>query len=292
MTIPQIIHQTAPADKSKWHPLWHRCRESWQTHFNNFEHRLWTDEDIDRLIQDHYPQYWQMYSEFPVHIIKIDFVRFAIMHHCGGIYADMDYYCYQNFYDELEHPVYLVENPYGNDPIENSLMCSKPGHDFWIHCMDMTQLRYNYVKEKKPDFLDNMKIISADRNYGLKLRPYLVFYIAGTNLIASAYRTQMSNQDIGTLSALYYNNHDISYDPSYRARHIHTGLWGEENQQLTELLSKEYQALRNIPVDSYDFYHDYSDGKYLKDPDSYRLNFDKNDCETELFGLRAHYDYS
>jgi hypothetical protein len=288
--IPKIINQTAPADKTKWHPLWHRCQQSWQEHFSDFEYRLWTDDDIDNLIRDHYPQYWKMYQQFPVHIMKIDFVRFAIMHHTGGVYADMDYYCYQNFYDELTSPVYLVENPYGNDPIENSLMCSKPGHDFWIHCMDMTQQRFDYVKSHKPDLLENMKVISADRNYGLKLRPYLVFYIAGTNLIASAYRSKMNDPDVDTLSALYYNNCDISYDPSYRARHIHTGLWGEENQQLTELLEKEYKSLRNIPVESYDFYHDYSNGKYLRD--SYALDWSKNDCETQLFGLKSAYDYS
>lgn len=288
--IPKIINQTAPADKTKWHPLWHRCQQSWQEQFPDFEYRLWTDNDIDNLIRDHYPQYWEMYQQFPVHIMKIDFVRFAIMHHTGGIYADMDYYCYQNFYDELTSPVYLVENPYGNDPIENSLMCSEPGHDFWIHCMDMTQQRFDYVKSHKPDLLENMKVISADRNYGLKLRPYLVFYIAGTNLIASAYRAKMNDPDVDTLSALYYNNCDISYDPLYRARHIHTGLWGEENQQLTELLTKEYRALRNIPVESYDFYRDYSNGKYLRD--SYTLDWSKNDCETHLFGLKSAYDYS
>lgn len=288
--ISQIIHQTAPADKSKWHPLWSRCQESWQRNFPNFEYALWTDGDIDNLIKEHYPQYWEMYSEFPVHIMKIDFVRFAIMHHSGGIYADMDYFCYQNFYNELTKPVYLVENPYGNDPIENSLMCSAPQHQFWIDCMDMVKDRYTYTKKRRPDLLDNIKIISSDRSYGLKLRPYLVFYIAGTNLISSAYRSQMNNPDIDTLSALYYNNCDISYDPSYRARHIHTGLWGEENQQLTELLADQYQRLRNIPLESYDFYYDYSQGDYLKG--NYILDWSKNDCETALFGLSAKYDYS
>lgn len=25
-TVPHIIHQTAPSDKSKWHPIWHKCQ--------------------------------------------------------------------------------------------------------------------------------------------------------------------------------------------------------------------------------------------------------------------------
>jgi len=293
MDIPKIIHHTAPADRSKWHPLWHRCRDSWIQNFDEgFEHRLWTDEDIDDLIHTHYPQYAEMYDAFPVHIMQIDFVRFAIMHHCGGIYADMDYFCYSNFYDELSHvPVHVVENPYGNDPIENSLLCSEPGHEFWIRCMDMTLDRFRRTQEKSPVLLEDTKVISSDRQYGLKLRPYLVFYIAGTNLIATAYREfGLNDPEVATLSALYYNNNDMSYDPSYRARHVHTGLWGSENHELTETLSSEYAKLRNVPVELYDFYTDYSNGNYLKD--SYILDWSKNDCETKLFGLKANYDYS
>ena len=290
MTIPKIIHQTAQKDISLWHPLWKHCQNSWKIHFSDFEYKFWGDEDIDLLIKNEYPQYWDMYSEFPVHIMKIDFIRFALMHKFGGIYADMDYYCYQNFYNELTKPVYLVENPYGNDPIENSLMCSVPNHPFWIYCMDMVQDRYNYTKTRRADLLNSVKIISSDMQYGLKLRPYLVFYIAGTNLIASAYRNKITDKDIGTLSALYYNNNDMSYDPSYKAKHIHTGLWGEENQQLTELLSSEYQALRNIPIESFDFYYDYSYGNYLKN--SYELDWDKNNCEAQLFGFNVNHDYT
>ena len=288
--IPKIIHHTAPSDSSKWHPLWNQCRNSWIKNFEGFEHRLWTDEDIDELIHTHYPQYREMYDSFPVHIMKIDFVRFAIMHHCGGIYADMDYYCYSNFYDELTHSVYVVENPYGNDPIENSLMCSEPGHQFWVQCMDMSFERYKNTVTQFPHLLKDTKVISSDRQYGLKLRPYLVFYIAGTNLIATAYREfGMHNPEVETLSALYYNNNDISYDPSYRTRHIHTGLWGSENQELSDSLSSEYSNLRNIPIEDYDFYIDYSNGNYLKE--SYKLDWSKNDCETKLFGLKANYEY-
>lgn len=214
------------------------------------------------------------------------------MHHCGGIYADMDYYCYQDFHSELADSACVVENPYGNDPIENSLMASVPGHDFWTHCMELSLQRYQQVKHKRPDLLENIKVISADRRYGLKLRPYLVFYVTGTNLISSAYRAHGRSTQVGTLCALYYNNCDISYDPAYRARHIHTGLWGRENHQLTELLAAEYQSLRNIPVESFDFYHDYSGGRYLRDPDSYQLDFDKNDTETQLFSLSAKHDYT
>lgn len=287
--IPRIIHQTAPDNKSNWHPLWHPCQQSWLTNFADAEYKMWSDSDIDQLIEQHYPQYWSNYCKFPVHIMRIDFVRFAIMHHVGGIYADMDYYCYSNFYNELTNSVYLVENPYGNDPIENSLMCSEPGHPFWIQCMDLSMRRMNYVLQHRPDLFEYIKTISSDIKYGLKLRPYLVFYITGTNALSTAFRNSISDQSISTLSALYFNNNDISYDPSYRARHIHTGLWGQENQQLVMSYKEPYQTLRNIPIDSFDFYFDYSFGRYLKQ--DYQLDISKNDIESEFLQIPTNYTY-
>lgn len=284
--IPKIIHQTGPSDTSKWHPLWFRCQQSWKKQFADFEYQFWNDEDIDNLIKEHYPQYWDMYSNFPAHIMKIDFARFAIMHHHGGIYADLDYYCYQNFYDELTDSAYVVENPFGNDPIENSLMCSAKGAEFFVKCMDLSLERYEYTKATNPEMLENVGVISKDKKFGLVLRPYIVFFVTGTQLISSAYRkyTELAS----TLPGILYNNNDISYDPSYRAKHVHTGLWGQENIEIVDELQASYEHLRNIPIDQFDFYHDYSNGKYMKQP---YLDLYKNDNEPQP-SLKSSYDYS
>lgn len=284
--IPNIIHQTAPADSSKWHPLWKRCQQSWKTHFADFEYRFWSDEDIDALIYNHYPQFWSMYSSFPAHIMKIDFVRFAMLHQHGGIYADMDYYCYQNFYDELSDSTYVVENPYGNDPIENSLMCSIKGSEFFMKCMELSLERYQYTKKTNPDMLENVGVISKDKKFGLLLRPYIVFYITGTQLISSAYRKHAHL--VSTLSGMSYNNNDISYDPSYKTKHVHTGLWGQENIEILEEFKDSYKHIRNIPVSQFDFYYDYSRGNYLKQP---YLDITKNDNEPQP-NFVSSYDYS
>ena len=132
--IPKIIHHTGPSNKDNWHPLWFKCRESWLKCFPNHEHRFWNDEDIDNLVYNNYPQYWEMYNSFPVHIMKIDFIRFCFMDKFGGIYADLDYYCYKNFEHVLVNDSYVVENPFGNDPIENSLMASVPNSFFFKQC--------------------------------------------------------------------------------------------------------------------------------------------------------------
>lgn len=284
--IPKIIHQTGPSDTTKWHPLWFRGQKSWQDTHPDFEYRFWNDEDIDNLVQTKYPEFWGMYQRFPVHIMKIDFVRFCILHQYGGIYADLDVFCYQNFHADLTEPAYIVENPFGNDPFENSLMCSAAGSEFFYRCMELSQERWEYALRVKPDFLENVGVISKDRDYALVLRPYLVFFITGTQLLSAAYRKH-SNLT-GRLPGRLFNNNDISYDPIYKTKHVHTGLWGKENIELIDKVADSYTNLRNIPVDQFDFYRDYSNGNYLK---TNALDIYKNDIDTQP-ALGVSYGYS
>jgi hypothetical protein len=284
--IPKIIHQTGPKDRSKWHPLWARCQQSWLNHFSDFEYKFWDDDTIDNLVKTEYSQYWSMYQDFPIHIMRIDFSRLCLMHKFGGIYCDLDVFCYQNFYDELTESVYLLENPMGNDPIENSIMCSIPNHKFWIECMELTKFRYDYVKNKYADMFQNIKPIAANGKYGLEFRPYFVFYITGTNHLSSVART--TNHDVYTLPGILYNNNDMSYHPEYRTKHVHTGLWGKESQEIVESRNHTKSFLRNVPVDDYDFYTDYTDGKYLT---INKLDWHKNEID-EVISRNLDYDYS
>lgn len=283
--IPKIIHQTGPSDKNNWHPLWFKCQESWIKNFPDYEYKFWNDEEIDNLVKDDYPQYWEMYKEFPAHIMKIDFIRFCLMDKYGGIYADLDYYCYKNFEHFLTKDCYVVENPFGNDPIENSLMCSIPNSLFFKKCLEKTKIRYDEVKKSYPKKLYEVSEISNNKHYGKILRPYLVFYISGTNLLSTVFRE--NKEAVCTLPGFQFNNLDYSYDPSYYTKHVHTGTWGKEN---LSIINKEidFAALRNIIVDKYDFYYDYSNGEYKK---TYDINFEKNDVEA-LPKLLTHYDYS
>ena len=279
--IPKIIHQTAPTNKTNWHPLWFKCAQSWRDQFSGFKHRMWNDSEIDHLVKEHYPKYWEMYNAFPAHIMKIDFVRFCFLHKFGGIYADMDMYCYKNFLQELDEEIYLLENPMGNDLIENSMMVSLAEHPFWVECMDLCLDRYQYIKENHPEYLGHIKVVSSDKKFGRLLRPYLVFFITGTNLISTAFRE--TRFKVNTLPGIYYNNNDLSYHLDYRTKHIHTGLWGKENIQI----STPDEKIANIPIEQYDFYTDYSNGKYLKIND---FKFDKNDSYGQLT-VDVEYEY-
>jgi len=273
MTIPKIIHQIAPSEKSRWHPIWNRCHPSWNRHFPDFEHKLWNDvDDINHFVQEYYPQYYDIFMEFPAHIMRVDFVRFCLLHHFGGIYADMDMYCYRNFYDELTHPLHIIEAPYGDEFLESSLMISKPGHEFWKDCMKLSrEVFYSTIKKY------NIKIpFNNDR-----ATQYLLVSACGPNLICRVWRHWIKTkpEQLQTLPGVIYNNHGMSYHPEYRSKHMMTGLWGKESvdhiEQCTDPLKtleqtldsgyinevKKYARLNGVnSVDDFDFYHDYTDG--------------------------------
>lgn len=267
MVIPKIIHHIAPTDKSRWHPIWDRCYQSWKEHFPDFDYRLWNDEeDINSFVKNYYPQYYDMFMEFPAHIMRIDFVRFCLLHYFGGIYSDMDMYCYQNFYDKLTHSLHIVEAPYGDEFLESSLMISEPGHQFWIDCMELSkEVFYSAAKkyEIKIPFNDN--------------RAYqrLIIDTTGPGLVCRVWRRwiKSNSNELQSLPGVIYNNHGMSYHQDYLTKHLMTGMWGKESiayledninsslehHYITEM--KRYADLNGVNlVSDLDFYRDYTNG--------------------------------
>lgn len=257
MSISKIIHHIAPANRSRWHPMWERCYPSWQEHFGDFEHKLWNDEDdIDNIVKDYYPQYYNTYLEFPLHIMRIDFARFCILHRYGGIYADMDVYCYKNFYSDLTDSVYIQHAPYGNAPIENALMASEANNEFWLKCMDKSVETYKNKVKLRNNTLDlkyrlDQLIITSSTG------PHLVFEVLKEN-----------PNSVYILPGVLYNNHGLSYHPEYRTKHMLTAMWGKEAYNNKDVYIEElnkYSDMAGVTIDTFDFYKDYTNGGYLKE---------------------------
>ena len=133
--IPKIIHQTAPADKNKWKEDWYECQKSWFKHFPNseYEYILWSDEDLDNLIKKDFNWFYPIYKGYKKNIKRIDIARYFILYKYGGIYADMDYMCIKNFYDQLPPSlVSISESPYkNNEYLQNALIASNINNKFW-----------------------------------------------------------------------------------------------------------------------------------------------------------------
>ena len=137
MSIPKIIHQTY-----KNHNLpetYKMCQSEIKRLHPDFEYRFYTDEDIDRIMETEFPQYFDKFNELPRMIMKIDMFRYFLMYRYGGLYADMDYLMFKPF-DILDKKVVLPTNrDLDNNNLTylgNCIFASVPNHPFWKSLMD------------------------------------------------------------------------------------------------------------------------------------------------------------
>lgn len=251
--IPKIIHHTAPADQKRWHPVWWPCYESWKEVFKDFEFYLWTDEQLDCIVREEYPQYIDLYERFPRHIMQIDFARLCVLHKHGGFFVDMDMYCYQNFYEELTKDLYIIEMADGS--LENSLMISDRSNNFWLECMAESQRRLTETA------ISDLKTLPADNKKFVKL----ILNITSPGLVTDV--SKNLGNIVNKLPWQDYNNNKFLYQPTFRTKHMHTGSWGKEDyDNIAEknpgkptafLMNEYYKIFRGVDIQDFDFKKNY-----------------------------------
>lgn len=204
--IPHIIHQTAPADKLKWSPIWQQCQDSVMEHFNGFMYKMWDDDELEQLIISKYPWFLSHYRSYPSTIMRVDAARYFILDTYGGIYLDMDMEVYKNFYSQLsQDKVSIVESSYREtEKHQNSLMSSPPRHPFWNEVFRELMSTFEYYKGSVLD-------------------------ATGPRMLDRVIERTNTNIPIYVLPALHYNPRPSSttyknIDNLY-SRHYYTAVW-------------------------------------------------------------------
>lgn len=88
--IPKIIHQTW---KSRKLPGWVSSSvESWKRVNPGYEHRMYSDEDIQAMVRDRHPALLPAYEQMKP-IQRADLFRYLALLDFGGYYADCDVQC-------------------------------------------------------------------------------------------------------------------------------------------------------------------------------------------------------
>jgi mannosyltransferase OCH1-like enzyme len=138
--IPKIIHHICPKDFKKWDKKWFIGYESWLRIFpkEEYTHMIWYDNELDKFIEKEFPWFLKVFNSYDQNIKRIDMVRPFFLYKYGGIYADMDYVVYKNFFNDLpQDKVSIPESPYkDNEYIQNALMITPPQHNFWLLIID------------------------------------------------------------------------------------------------------------------------------------------------------------
>jgi len=85
---------------------WQAVTTSMSAHY-----QLWTADEVESLVKQWYPQYWDMYSSVRYPVMRCDIARLIILHAYGGLYADLDTKPNRAWYEQVQLAVQRIKYP-------------------------------------------------------------------------------------------------------------------------------------------------------------------------------------
>ena len=191
--IPKIIHQifwpfsTTKGKELNEIDIFRESTEETKRYCDqyNYEYKMWNLKDCEELLCEDYPQYIWLWTEFRYDIQRCDFIRYLILHKCGGWYVDCDVYPIQNLEslsDNLQ--VFTSWTDDKDKKPYNAVMGSAPNNNLFIKISEDIE---NRTVEKQ-----NIKIYETWRGR-------LVFQTTGHHML----KRHIPKEDIHDLMLIY-----------------------------------------------------------------------------------------
>jgi hypothetical protein len=102
----KIVHQIYGlfGDGKSMSPLFESCQQKWQGLAESMgaNYHVWSADDLEALVKQMYPQYWDMYTQVRYPVMRCDIGRLIVLHAYGGLYADLDTEPNRPFYLQVE----------------------------------------------------------------------------------------------------------------------------------------------------------------------------------------------
>ncbi|USW56519.1 Putative glycosyltransferase, DXD sugar-binding, nucleotide-diphospho-sugar transferase [Septoria linicola] len=149
--VPKIIHQIflssgrPNSTLSKYTPAIESCKElhpGWDT-------KIWTDEQGEEFMAKHYPEIHPLYCGYRQNIQRANILRYALLHHFGGVYLDLDVTCrvaldtplaQDSTVPTLTHLPWLTPGAYPAG-VNNAFILARPQHPFLAELLDRVPSR-------------------------------------------------------------------------------------------------------------------------------------------------------
>jgi hypothetical protein len=145
--IPPILHQTWKTDSVP--TPFQGYADSWKRHNPDWTIMFWSDRMLLEFVAEHYPDFLPMFCKYQRGVQRSDAARYMLLHHFGGVYADIDCECIAPF-DPIMHEdrIVLGKEPASHAAVHadfrglpyllfNGTMASPPRHPFWMHLLSM-----------------------------------------------------------------------------------------------------------------------------------------------------------
>ena len=143
--IPKIIHHIWVGGPLP--SVFQKYIDSWKKHHPDWEHRLWTDDDVKDFEFVTGQAYFRCQN--PGH--KADILRYEILNKIGGLYVDTDFLCIKP-HDKLHHACDFYTGM-GANQIYIGIIGSAPCHPIIKKCLDR-------IKNKNGFYNSGQKIAS------------------------------------------------------------------------------------------------------------------------------------
>lgn len=138
MTIPRIIHQVwfqfAPDKPATPPPEYDAMRQSWRDFHPGWEIKLWNEEMALAFLRQFYPEAVAIFQGYKKPIMRVDSIRYFLLHHFGGVYVDVDTKCLQSLEPLINNRIVLVRDVTPVLLLNNGFMMSEPGHPLMARC--------------------------------------------------------------------------------------------------------------------------------------------------------------
>lgn len=154
MKIPKLLHQTWKTEEIPTEFI--AYAKSWREKNPDWCYRLWSDRAIRNFIKANYPDFLTLYDSYDINIKRVDFFKYLVLYHYGGLYVDMDFECLKPFDHLLDQEdtciLGLEPEQHANQLYKraqltcNAIMASSPGHRFWEHVFK-TLIKYSDKKD-------------------------------------------------------------------------------------------------------------------------------------------------
>lgn len=183
--IPRIIHQVWESENDIIPDYFKLFSQTWKEFNPDWIYRLWSKKTIENFFKNFYPDFFDFYSGYRYDVQRWDAIRYFILYHFGGLYADMDYEC-------LESVDNLLENKqccFGMEPeshskvfsldfvIGNSFMATVPNHPFFKTVIDYLPVATSNARDKMRYVLETTgphMLTHVYGNYSAKEDIYLI----------------------------------------------------------------------------------------------------------------------
>jgi len=224
--IPKIIHQIYwdfYGNSKEIPEKWKNYHNTWKEKFPEpeYTHILWDYDKCRNLIKENYKWFLTTFDNYPKHIQRVDSARYFILYHHGGIYADLDCECRENFYTDLDQVnINVAGNPYGGVVGMNNLMASNKKNKKWLSAFKELEKRKKNVAtllSTGPKVLGsltdkNIKILDLKEFNPLKERSPVWYYIEN-KFFVKLDKENMKTWD--TAKVVHHGDESWKYEEAY-----------------------------------------------------------------------------